>query len=269
MESSHTWSRGPLSLAGADAILSKDSQPRFATAGNSEYLPKAIEFGTLQLDGFVFDIVAQTGEKFNGLSLPQTVTTVPNVARDWMNTFRSFLEARSFMIQWQEMIGLRSKSQYCNGESMHDAFWQTVCAGELHDSKDVAKSVALWQRVTRFSSLRFKSIPSSLNLLGMPYCLFLLLWHLVTNKPLLEFELQGRYTLHRRMVQTSKGYIGLASCAAKVGDCIVICKGSKVPLVLQRADKPDTWRYIGDAYIHGIMNGEAFDNERCAQMLVV
>jgi hypothetical protein len=28
------------------------------------------------------------------------------------------------------------------------------------------------------------------------------------------------------------------------------------------------WRLLGDAYIHGIMRGEAFNEEKCEHMLV-
>jgi hypothetical protein len=273
MESSHTWSHGPLSLSGADAPIVPERKPRFYATKDTHYDLKLEDADTLILSGFVIDTIVEAGSPFKGLSLPQTVSTVPNVAKDWMKTKESFLIARTLMIQWQEMLSLPSNPnlEYPDGSTLSEAFWQTVSAGELNDSETVAKSVKLWKSMTWFPYLKIKHIPASFKILGLPYCLFLLTWHLVSNKPLLEFELQGRYTLHRRMVKMKKGYIGLASCDARVGDQVVLCRGSKVPLVFRKdeGEDGDKWRFVGDAYVHGIMQGEAFEEGLCEQMKLV
>jgi hypothetical protein len=273
MNASHTWSHGPLSLSGADTTT-KTGKPPFNATNGTDFALELDDPDTLVLSGFVFDTIIEAGPSFKGLSLPQTVSTVPDVARDWMKTKESFLLARTFMIQWQEMLSLSSNpnSNYVGtDETLSEAFWQTVSAGELNDSEQVAKSVKLWKSMTWFPYLKIKHIPASFKMLGLPYCLFLLTWHLVTNKPLLEFELQGRYTLHRRMVKTEKGYIGLASSAAIAGDSIILCKGSKVPLVFRPAESSQgsKWVFVGDAYVHGIMQGQAFDEDMCKEMKLV
>lgn len=56
-------------------------------------------------------------------------------------------------------------------------------------------------------------------------------------------------------------YLGVASNLAAQGDWIVVLKGGDCPFVLReridaRNDKQRTWQYIGDCYIHGIMDGE-------------
>jgi hypothetical protein len=268
MNSSHTWSHGPLSLTGADDRATKD-KPRFSTAGSTTYQLRIKYLDTLVVKGYTFDTVTETGEEFKGVSLPNTISSVPNFAKDWMNTLRSFMTARNFLINWQEMTGLRSAEEYRNGEPMNDAFWQTVSAGEIKDSEAVAASVKLWKRLTKYPHIRIKNVSSRWDFLGVPYGLFLLVWHMISNKPLLEFELQGRYTLNRRMIKTSNGYIGLASRMTEVGDFIVICEGSSVPLVLRKVEVEHRWRLIGDAYIHGIMAGEAFDGNKCMDMYIV
>jgi hypothetical protein len=70
------------------------------------------------------------------------------------------------------------------------------------------------------------------------------------------------------MVKTKKGYIGLASSAARVGDSIVLCKGSKVPLVFRPAtgSQEPKWIFIGDACVHGIMQGQAFEERMCKEL---
>ncbi|PMD33071.1 hypothetical protein L207DRAFT_379811, partial [Hyaloscypha variabilis F] len=65
------------------------------------------------------------------------------------------------------------------------------------------------------------------------------------------------------VVRTERGYLGLASHATEVGDDVMIGKGSSVPLIMRRCgEKEDEFRLVGDAYIHGIMNGEAFDERK-------
>jgi len=51
---------------------------------------------------------------------------------------------------------------------------------------------------------------------------------------------------------------------------MVLCKGSKVPLVVRGVKGEErTWRLVGDAYVHGIMRGEAFEEWKCGKMLLV
>jgi hypothetical protein len=55
-------------------------------------------------------------------------------------------------------------------------------------------------------------------------------------------------------------HIGLIPQNARVGDQICILYGCSVPVVLRQVTAPDKsyyWKLVGDAYVHGIMNGEA------------
>jgi hypothetical protein len=73
------------------------------------------------------------------------------------------------------------------------------------------------------------------------------------------------------MVKTEKGFIGLTSSGAKIGDSIVLCKGSKVPLIFRPGEGSSgpKWIFVGDAYVHGIMQGQAFDEDMCGKMKIV
>lgn len=44
------------------------------------------------------------------------------------------------------------------------------------------------------------------------------------------------------------------------GDSIVILFGGNVPYVL-RSLNDNQWRFVGECYLDGYMNGEALDNE--------
>ncbi|PKS11156.1 hypothetical protein jhhlp_002917 [Lomentospora prolificans] len=64
----------------------------------------------------------------------------------------------------------------------------------------------------------------------------------------------------RRLAGTKMGRMGLACADAKIGDSIALLVGCDVPMALRRREDDDGWVVVGECYIHGIMNGEAFDN---------
>ena len=78
--------------------------------------------------------------------------------------------------------------------------------------------------------------------------------------------------------------MGLAGSGARVGDNIVLCQGSTVPLVFRSVGgerklgtimcsegggETAKWQLVADAYVHGIMGGEKFDEGRCKKMILI
>jgi hypothetical protein len=60
----------------------------------------------------------------------------------------------------------------------------------------------------------------------------------------------------RKLLITGKGYVGLAPITAQKGDIIAILFGCSMPVILRRyGDKG--YKLVGEAYVHGIMEGEA------------
>ena len=66
--------------------------------------------------------------------------------------------------------------------------------------------------------------------------------------------------IKRRLFRTSNGFLGLGSESLRVADEVVTATGSDVPLILRPvAGKPKTFQFVGAAYIHGIIHGEALE----------
>ena len=63
----------------------------------------------------------------------------------------------------------------------------------------------------------------------------------------------------RSLCTTEKGYLCLAPPDACAGDIVSIFLGGCVPYVLRQIG--DAYVLIGDAYVHGLMNGEAFGTQ--------
>lgn len=81
---------------------------------------------------------------------------------------------------------------------------------------------------------------------------------------LLSSSLQ--YTKRRRFAMTSRGYYGLVPAKATPGDQIAILKGANYPFVLRAQGQ--SWKLVGECYVHGVMNGEAFDATACEEVLI-
>lgn len=71
--------------------------------------------------------------------------------------------------------------------------------------------------------------------------------------------------MHGRLLFTTQdGYLGLASDTVQPGDVIAMFYGGCTPYVLRRT-KTETrmggWSFLGEAYVHGMMDGEALSLE--------
>ena len=86
-------------------------------------------------------------------------------------------------------------------------------------------------------------------------------------------------TDYRNFATTRGGFIGFVPDVAEPGDCIVILPGGKVPYVLRRCFDVDTessstwgvprYKFLGDAYIHGVMHGEAYDESKLERIILM
>ncbi|KAK0128803.1 hypothetical protein ONS95_000753 [Cadophora gregata] len=60
----------------------------------------------------------------------------------------------------------------------------------------------------------------------------------------------------RTFIITSKGYIGIAPLKTEIGDIVTVLEGGSVPFVLRALDEGG-YKFIGESYVDGIMEGEA------------
>ena len=79
---------------------------------------------------------------------------------------------------------------------------------------------------------------------------------------------QRRALHNRRIFRTSKGYYGVGHRTLEVGDICCVIRGANVPFVLRKpplepncsiqiSENLSAYRMVGEAYIQGVMNGEA------------
>ena len=84
-----------------------------------------------------------------------------------------------------------------------------------------------------------------------------------TEKRLASLYINALHVRGRRFITTTHGRIGLAPPDCKEGDLIYVFLGATVPHVLRPdvagASETSTFSFVGDCYLHGIMNSEVLD----------
>ncbi|KXH25918.1 heterokaryon incompatibility protein [Colletotrichum salicis] len=61
--------------------------------------------------------------------------------------------------------------------------------------------------------------------------------------------------MDRRLFITDEGYIGLGKLSSHVGDEVWVLVGGKVPCVMRPIEDKKRFSLVGDAYVHGLMDG--------------
>jgi hypothetical protein len=242
----------------------------FQTSKGYLYRPKEItsaENGRrLLLEGIVFDTI---GTVSSHPSAPMLM--VSGKQDESMFRMAQFpIEARRHVAEWRG-IAYQSTGQhgtYVNGEPIEDAFWQTLIAGCPPSEKDsIQQEYYAWRDANRLDQL-IARMEFDINHPKL-FIASRILQAFLPTTPAAAKRFAGRFdfTDGRTMMRTEKGYIGLAPAWALADDRIVILKGGAVPFVLRAA--PDgCWQLVGECYVHGIMNGEAFDAKQCTDIVL-
>lgn len=180
--------------------------------------------------------------------------------------------------KWEEVIYYRSGRDYPTGGSIKEAYARTLVLDQFtsgFEFEDISKLLESrkflmgdWARIQMVGRRTIGALEWTENVLP-----FFMQVHLKTKKPGEKFQLdtialdQFTRMLFRSMFLTEGGYIGVAPPQAREGDTVFFVKGSRVPLILR--PRGDRWELIGDAYVHGVMQGEAFKEEECGELVLV
>lgn len=188
---------------------------------------------------------------------------------------------------WREVGTPTSTAIYpAPNETYASAFWQTILAGHIPPGKkdSLYASYLIWcLNMGRFAQRRWLWIIIPLfgsyfhHTSQIPF-LSLLFWPVAQYAPLLSKAIKALsadpkgvdflsgtvMSIDRRMARVDGGWTALVPGDAREGDQVFILKGGRVPIVLR--EKGENWEVVGEAYVHGIMEGELWDEERCREM---
>lgn len=78
-------------------------------------------------------------------------------------------------------------------------------------------------------------------------------------------------TMQKKLLVTAGGLIGMAPPQARKGDVVCILLGCSVPVVLREVHvgHQSMYKFIGECYLHGFMNGEVGDHNKELQSFTI
>lgn len=156
------------------------------------------------------------------------------------------------------------------GTSIYDAFWQTLLSGR--DGSGAASPSAEHGEV--FSLILDSTTGTMPSLPGQTYSPrrlkgYFTLDSLKTRRPariLEDFRIAFRAAAKmRRFAVTERGYFALVPRGVREGDAIVVFDKCPVPFVVRRTAAANIvdglvgYELLGEAYVHGLMQGEAME----------
>lgn len=172
----------------------------------------------------------------------------------------------------QEYCRLAGLNSTCTSRACGDVhtFWKTLCGGIYYDYKG-----ASWFRPVNDSDVSSFAKWQAWIAADMASEL--------EDKDVLDFNRVFSTTIAgRKMVTTTAGSLVLAPWRTCVGDVVAVLPGGRVPFILRpqilRRDSgfaekgPERalqYQFVGDAYVHGFMHGEAYDETRLETITLV
>ena len=111
--------------------------------------------------------------------------------------------------------------------------------------------------------------PDEQNFMALIFAMVPVMQGLDPNEMKLLHELGCVHTLDRRLARTESGKLCLAPARTEVGDCVALLKGGRTPFILRAVAAEEEYTLVGEAYVHGMMYGEAWEPERCQELCLV
>lgn len=160
------------------------------------------------------------------------------------------------VVRWEDIVRRRASlapHPYISEAGVFDAFWRSIIANMTDDDKHPAPP----DFAERYASL----IPFELKQHERPRdresLKQYLDYHRPFRRPLINMS------SYRRLIMTARNFVGIAPGHTQVGDVVCVLLGGEVPFMLR--DEGPYWQLIGEAYVHGIMNGEAMEESTCGE----
>lgn len=215
---------------------------------HSAYLRSDATNGTQALPRFQGDRLVLSGHIIGSVVLSGAEFTKENILPPYPS--------------WEWLAEARSKKKYFTGEAMLDVFYQTITMGTYLGTREEFLTACSgydrrWNPLRRLADMR---VSATTRLLGKTYEKLLT----ATRMHPLSRSIMTAY--NRKLARTDHNLLALIPGHAEDGDVIALCRGGRVPLILREVE--GVWRLVGDCYIHGIMDGSMFEEERCETLVI-
>lgn len=248
--------------------------PLFASSKNSQCPPPVLEpHGILCLSGHIVDKINYVGQVLEApdLDLEQIEawgeddSSLSNVMSSSGSLISSVCHFVRVLAEWDDMAMKQQPEEYPTGESRATVYCKTLCGGCFCGTpEETENNFRIWRAALYGTRLAKRINFMDLKTPGIMTLLAACIGPIVTPGFSREFPTMMEPSLQRRLARTAKGYLALLPAEAQEGDMVAILKGGRLPFVLRSRGGP--WELIGACYVHGIMHGEAFDEDSCGQV---
>ncbi|KAK4664073.1 uncharacterized protein QC763_500170 [Podospora pseudopauciseta] len=187
---------------------------------------------------------------------------VPYVAKAILEIFGNVVEMRETFLQWDELVAAELGEPHEDRRTIFRDTITTATPCPLEPSVFDSRFEGWLQAVYSIRKLKKKRIdryaPKTYTTLAA-----------VTTFVKMEDddlpEAFATYTTHtprRRLGITASKRVCLLPKLTEVGDKVALLRGGRVPMIL-RPREDGSMQFVGEAYVHGVMDGEAFHEEEC------
>jgi hypothetical protein len=206
----------------------------------------------LKVRGFVFDVVSELNRVYAGREKIDMDPTSDAAQK------KKIIDGKRAIENCIELA--KGAHKFSEGQALEEAFWRTLCCDLTPDippsraPEEYGRGYKLWRKfhdamredgTYDFTHEVYKN-PEFLKNNWIHTSVFV-------NAVL-------KFTVGRNMCVTNAGYLGRVPMGSAIEDKICILFGGCVPFVL-RESGDGFFKFIGECYIHGIMDGEAMEGQ--------
>ncbi|KAI9645303.1 hypothetical protein NHQ30_006038 [Ciborinia camelliae] len=222
----------------------------------------------IELKGVRVDIIRNHGSLF---TVDNTSGIVKRGTEEYLSIHaiqtRYFEEIKSFCEQAQNIHSFGTTPTSQNHPKWSEGYWRIPCADQadkyvfrtratdasLTGYKDIRRSIEVYSEIARnMSELHLSA--EELNSRSAEHITC------IKSAEYTSYKNAMAYQQNRRPFISEEGYVGLIPGHSRPGDTIIIILGAVQPFVVRRVGN-DRWELIGEAYVHGIMDGEFMQSD--------
>lgn len=261
-----------ISLTGRDNYTTTGATTAYcATRCSRALILQSENSDVLRFSGLCIDTIEECEQTDQG----------PEDTKGIADSFKTSVSMRTKYLDWKCVAKLHTWKPYITGECRKDAFLGSLVAGNtlaLNISHAAKKNqYRVWSKsCSLYATLRI-CLPDAMLIAFLhlivaltafrrffALCCFLPLYRRARQEE--AFQALLTCVPRRIIIRTKKGYIGLAPGTTNQGDTVALLEGGRLPFILHR--KGERWSIVGDCYIHGLMNGEAYDAKKCSTIWI-
>ncbi|KAH6672254.1 heterokaryon incompatibility protein-domain-containing protein, partial [Halenospora varia] len=208
----------------------------------------------LKIKGVLFDKIKKVAEIPPSLTLPDNMCKAPGFSYEQTipgvnaQEYTRHKEIHTMVQQYIDEL-------YHNNQERNEALWRTVIGDETTTARPAEYSIEDdYQNYLDFQEI-LKRGPDGARFGDMDFIL--------RNQESFNRinQLMGRKITARQFAVTEKKYMALVPLGTREGDWIAVFCGAATPHVLRpKHDTLDQFEVFGDAYVHGLMDGEVFNS---------